>query len=75
MKNNSRSNLRKVKFKLNNATDTTFENGFFHEWSVEYEELENGVGQFPVAIIEDETGYIHALHTSMMVFVDQNEQS
>lgn len=74
MKNNSRSNLRKVKFKIN-AGDSEFTDGFFHCWSTDYEELNNGIGQVPVAIIEDTIGYIHIEHPSHIVFVDQKEQA
>jgi hypothetical protein len=35
----------------------TFSNwrpGKFHQWSTMYEELNNGIGQYPIALVEDE---------------------
>ncbi len=38
-------------------------------WSTDYEELRDGVGQYPVAIVEDlESGRVHSLSVHMISF-------
>ncbi len=46
------------------------EYGYFHEWGTDYEELQGGVGQFPIAIIEKDDGTIVTPHAELIKFVD-----
>lgn len=46
--------------------------GFFHCWSVHYEEFETGPGNYAVGIVEDEEGRVHVIHDpSKIKFIDR----
>lgn len=47
------------------------ENGFagFHAWTTQFEELRDGVGQSPAAIVERETGEIEIIPAENIEFV------
>lgn len=40
----------------------------FHQFSVDYEELETGVGNFAVAIVEHENGNVEAVQVDLISF-------
>ena len=42
--------------------------GTLLEWSIDFEELRDGVGQFPVAIISDDSGKVHIVHAESVNF-------
>ena len=44
--------------------------GWFHGISVDYEEFENGPGQFPVAIVEDDKGQLNIEYVKYVKFVE-----
>ena len=45
--------------------------GYFHEWSVNYEEYDNGAVNYPVAIVEFSDGSIALPYASDVVFLDK----
>lgn len=46
--------------------------GTFHCWSVQYEEFENGPGNYIVGIVEDEQGQVHVVHDPTKIrFINQ----
>jgi len=45
--------------------------GFFHHWGLSYEELREGIGNFSVALIEDEDGEIHTILPEHLIFIDK----
>lgn len=44
--------------------------GYFHEWSMNYEEIENGAVNYPVAIVEFPDGSIALPYAADVVFLD-----
>lgn len=58
--------MRKVEF-----TDATSNiiYGYFHQFSTEYEELSDGVGQYATAIIEDTNGHLHNVAIDNIIFL------
>lgn len=48
-----------------------FFRGLFHGFSVDYKELHNGVGIFPVAIVELESGEIITIPANKIIFTDK----
>lgn len=44
--------------------------GVFHKWTTDYEELENGVGIYPAAIIEKSDGQITVEYAGSVRFLD-----
>lgn len=42
----------------------------FHEWGVDYEEFEEGPGNFSAAIIELNDGSVELVHASLIKFID-----
>ena len=43
--------------------------GFFHEWSINWEQVGDGPGQFPVAVIEDATdSLVHVVYAEFVSF-------
>jgi len=58
MKNNLTG--RPVEFQLDN--EDLFIKGWFLELSTDWEEFEQGIGQAPCILVEDESGYVHILH-------------
>lgn len=51
--------------------DKYFTRGLFHGFSVDYRELHNGVGIFPVAIVELEEGKIIVIPADNISFTDK----
>jgi hypothetical protein len=47
--------------------------GKFHGWGVEYEEFENGPGNFSVAIVEMPDGTVQTLMPFLVRFLDTDE--
>ena len=45
--------------------------GHFHGWTTDYEELNNGVGQYPAGVIELADGTIVVAAASCMKFLDR----
>lgn len=41
----------------------------FHQWGVDYEEFENGPGNYSVAIIERDNGKIETVRPEMIEFI------
>lgn len=53
--------------------DEKWECGFFHQWSVSYEEFDTGPGQFPAAIVEDAlTQECHVVFAGRVSFANDN---
>lgn len=52
------------------------ENGkaMFHAWGVEYEEFENGPGNYTVAIVENPDGSVETFMPHLIVFLDNKEE-
>ena len=44
---------------------------YFHEWSIECEELQDGIGQYPVAIVELQDGTVYTVETNKIKFIDR----
>jgi hypothetical protein len=49
--------------------------GLFHQWGMEYEEYENGIGNYSVAIVELKDGSVETIQTNLIRFIDNNEVS
>ena len=45
--------------------------GYFHSWSVNYEEFDNGAANYPVAIVEFSDGSIALPYADDVVFLDK----
>ena len=41
----------------------------FHQWGMDYEEFDNGAGNFSTAIIEREDGKIESVYVEMIEFI------
>jgi hypothetical protein len=44
--------------------------GVFHEWGVNYEELENGPANYSIAIVEMEDGSVKGVFFDLIQFID-----
>lgn len=67
-----KENLRPVKFKFWDKVKRAFTEeqiGYFHSWGCEYEEFENGPGNYTVAIVEDEQGVVHTILPTNLTFI------
>lgn len=67
--------LRKCKGKYNIYADgrwqtREFELGYFHQWSVSYEEFETGPGNYSVAIVELPDGQIITPPADYITFLE-----
>lgn len=51
----------------------TFELGYFHSWGSDYDEFENGVGNYSVAIVELPDGSVVTPMVRDIQFLDSNE--
>lgn len=69
MKKMKREDMRKVTFN----SDVYPEHGYFHEWSSSWEEVGNGVGQFPVGIIERPSGKIEVVFAQAIRFETRSD--
>ncbi len=49
--------------------------GFFHQWSISYDEFESGPGQFAAAIVEDAEGRVHVIFAGDVDFSPDNEEA
>jgi len=47
--------------------------GMFHKWGVDYEELNDGVGTYSVAIVELDDGQIRLPYASMVQFINPSD--
>ena len=70
--------MRKVRVfkyerKLGDTFHTKIDDGLatFHRWGVDYEELENGVGNYSTAIIEREDGSVKNVPVALIAFVQE----
>ena len=68
--------LRRCKGKTNVYQDgkwhtEEFELGYFHQWGINYEEFENGPGNYSVAIIELPDGRVVTPIADDIVFLDK----
>jgi hypothetical protein len=51
----------------------SWKKGIFHSWSITFEELNNGIGHYPIAIVEDlNTHEIEEVILKHLRFVDPN---
>lgn len=41
----------------------------FHVWSVDYQEFDNGPGQYPIAIVEGKDGIVKLVHPTLIKFL------
>lgn len=71
--------MRKVKvFKHEKKSGDTFmskvEDGeaVFHQWGMDYEEFDNGAGNFSTAIIERKDGTIENVFAEMIKFIEDD---
>ena len=69
--------MRRVKvFKWDRLDGETvyskFENGEakFHRWGTNYEEFDNGAGNFSTAIIERDDGTVENIEVQLIAFID-----
>lgn len=61
---------RRVKvLKYENELKVVDYEGVFHQFGTDYEEFENGAGNFPVAIVEKEDGTIENVYTGLIQFI------
>lgn len=44
--------------------------GYFHRFSVDYEELQSGVGSYPVAIVEYNDGTVESIFLPLIQFME-----
>jgi hypothetical protein len=44
----------------------------FHQFTTDYQELEGGVGNYPIALIELENGTVIGVPVDCITFVDRN---
>jgi hypothetical protein len=49
--------------------------GMFHCFSTSWEELGSGVGQYPIAIVEDKKGHVHEVGLHHLKFKKRREKS
>ena len=62
---------RKTKVEGTGSYQKDFPNiGTFHHWGVGYEEFEQGIGNYTVAIIENLDGTIEVIHPGDVKFID-----
>jgi hypothetical protein len=47
-----------------------WQEGFFHQWGIDYEEFETGPGNFTVGIVETSDGKIHTPVPSNIQFLE-----
>lgn len=70
--------MRKVKCKIINYEYNagvrnkreTIVHGIFHQWGVDYEEYENGPGNYSVGIVELEDGSVQRFIPENITFID-----
>lgn len=62
-----REELRKVEFE--NKSGKSIEKGYFHKWSTDCYNTGDGVGHYPVGIIENEKGEIQVIHAESIKFI------
>lgn len=65
------SKLRPCRAEVHTGSFWTTVHGRFHGWGVDFEELENGVGNFTVAIIELDDGQIIEALPDRIKFLDR----
>jgi hypothetical protein len=46
---------------------------YFHKWTVDWEELSQGITHFPVAIVEKDDGTIEVVPARQIQFIDKEE--
>lgn len=63
------SKYRRVKWSVEVDPDFVFHEGWFHEWSTQWEELNGGLGQYPSAIVEDDNGDVHVKWAGEIKFI------
>ena len=58
-------------YKIDNHNGERLESyeAYFHAWSTDYEEFENGPGHVPVAIVEDKDGRINIVYAGHIRFL------
>lgn len=69
MKKMKREDMRKVTF----DGGVCPEYGYFHGWSSSWEEVGNGVGQFPVGIVEKSDGEIKIVYAETIRFETRSD--
>ena len=63
--------MRKVSFKvLNSSREFETQQGWFHQFSQDYEQIDGGMAIFPVAIIETFSGEIKAIFAEYVQFLE-----
>ena len=45
--------------------------GYFEGWSSDYEELRDGIGIFPIAIVRKEDGTVASVSIDLIEFIDE----
>ena len=59
----------------NNIYKTSTGNfGYLLTWSTDYEEFQNGVGQYPCAIVELFTGEVKVIHAELIKFHEESSK-
>ena len=69
-------NLRRCRVKVNVFNENKQwvkeeREGYFHSWSVNYEEFNNGAANYPVAIVEFSDGSIALPYAADVIFLDK----
>ena len=47
--------------------------GYFHQFGVDYDEVDGGPGMFTTAIVEDMDGNVHSVEAHLIAFHDRGE--
>jgi hypothetical protein len=68
-----RENLRKVIIIVDGFREKHGYFGYFHEWSSNYDEFENGPGQYPVGIVEKPNGEIKIVYAENIQFETRSD--
>lgn len=64
--------MRRCKVRASHSGQEDYE-AWFHAWSTDYEEYENGPGLMPVAIVEKDDGSVCSVYADLIKFMDRVE--
>lgn len=66
----SRANLRPCIYEDSKKPELGWQPGLFHQFSQDFEEFENGPGNYPVALVETGCGQIKIVYAHQIKFTD-----
>lgn len=65
--------VNKFNKEKNRYEEVKFENAIFHQWGCDYDEFEDGAGNFSVAIVELEDGTVLMPRADNVKFIKKDE--